>query len=275
MRIGPLSISDLPSVKFDGVWRVLGCLPETDETRMRLPAFSSIMGLDQTQWQEIDMSWYAPPILDQGSTSSCAGHAACSGMESCWLQGGNPLLEFNPYFIYGMVNGGRDQGAYLSDVLLGLQKYGICQKDELPRGAMFQNQFPPQSFTNAKQYRLDKAFRCSTFDEICSAISLGFFCPLGIYVGDNFPQINQEGVAPLPAGGGGGHAILGVGLKKSSRYGWCIKIQNSWGRRFGLNGYCYIHRGHFQSMRPDAFAIQSLILPPADDTPEDEVPIAI
>jgi len=262
MHIGPLSISNLPAVKFDGDWRVLGCLPETKESLSRFPQFgSSILGavLDPSSWQEIDMSWYAPPILNQQATSSCVGHGTCSGMESCWLQSGKPLVRFNPYFVYGLINGGRDQGAMISDALLALQKHGICQKEALPAGAMFQNQFPPQAFENAKKYKLVQAYHCSTFEEICSAISLGFFCPLGIFVGDNFSQLDNEGVAPLPNRGGGGHCILGVGLKKSSRYGWIIKIQNSWGANWGMKGYGYLQKDHFRSMNPDAFAIQSIV----------------
>ena len=228
--IGPFSISNLPSVKFEGVWRVLGCIPETSQSKARFSRFGdSVKTLDQSQWQEIDLQWYNPPILDQGMTSSCTGHACCSGMEMCWLQSGRALVEFNPYFVYGLVNGGRDAGAMISDCLSALQQYGICEKDQLPSGVMFQSQFPPAAFQNAARRKLIKAYHCATFEEICSAISLGFVCPLGIYVGQNFPNLDANGVAPLPGGGGGGHAILGMGLKKSSQYGWLIKIQNSWG----------------------------------------------
>jgi hypothetical protein len=90
---------------------------------------------------------------------------------------------------------------------------------------------------------------------------------LGIYVGDNFPNLDANGVAPLPAGGGGGHCLLGCGLKKSSQYGWLIKVQNSWSSEFGMNGYCYIHQGHFRMMQPDAFAIQQVA------TQDDNIPV--
>jgi hypothetical protein len=274
--IGPFSVSDLPSVKFDGLWRVLGCIPETEESKSRFSSFGDAFGaapIDPSMWQEIDLSWYAPPILDQGMTSSCVGHGTCSGMETCWMQAGKPLMQFNPYFIYGLVNNGRDAGAMISDALRALQTTGVCQKDALQSGLMFKTQFPQSAFQNAGRFKLIQAYRCNTFNEICSAISLGFIVPLGIMVGQNFPQLDSEGVAPLPNGGGGGHCILGVGLKKSSRYGWVIKIQNSWGRRFGMNGYCYIHSGHFRSMQPDAFAIQSVSDDSQDSTPQDEVPV--
>ena len=105
---------------------------------------------------------------------------------------------------------------------------------------------------------LVKAYRCENFDDICSAIALGFTVPLGIMVDASFPNLDGEGVSPLPASKGGGHAILGVGLKRSDRFGWLVKIQNSWGRTFGLNGYCYLRREHFRKINPDAFAIQCM-----------------
>ncbi len=275
--IGKLSISNLPAIKFDGIYRVLGCIPSSPESLVGIPLFANrfAAALDPSQWQEIDLSWHKPPILDQGASSSCVGQAACAGMEVCYMQSGRPLVEFNPYFVYGLINNGRDAGAMISDSLKAMIQYGICQKENLPNGVMFKNQFPQTAYTNATRFKLAQAYRCPTFNDICSALSLGFVTPLGIMVGNNFPQLDSEGVCPLPAGGGGGHAILGVGLKKSQRYGWLIKIMNSWSSRFGMNGYAYIHKGHFQSMMPDAFAIQAVIDDPQDNSPADEVPVVV
>lgn len=362
--IGTYSISDLPAVKFDGIWRVLGCIPETEESKCSFASFSesfqNATALDPSSWQEIDLSWYNPPVLDQGATSSCfpagvmvrmadgskkpieqivigdevithtgksrkvvdtfkrlysgvmrivytgdyydnmpnvpmtydhkmaviedgdiewiqagdivsrsnflipfdttintkkleknkygyslpskwiggtfvektpvydfeveedhsfianglvssncVGHGACTGMEFCWMQSGKPLLEFNPYFIYGLINGGRDQGAMISDALRALQQYGVCLKGDLPRGVMFRNQFPQKAFDNASRFKLLKAFRCDSFEDICSAISLGFVCVLGIYVGANFSKVDSEYVCPVPNRmDGGGHCQL-------------------------------------------------------------------
>jgi hypothetical protein len=267
--IGKLSISNLPSVFFDGVFRVLACIPETEESKKDFPKFS-VKSLDPTQWQETDLQWYNAPIWDQGATSSCVGHGTTAGMQYAYAQSGRKLVEYNPFFTYGMVNNGRDAGAMVSDALKALMQYGTCPHSDLQPGMMFQHQFPPSAFTDALQYKLENAFHCETFEDICSAISLGFVCPLGIYVDHNFGNLDSEGVSPLPQmGAGGGHCILGMGLKKSTRYGWVIKIQNSWGQRFGMNGFSYIHKGHFQIMQPDAFAVQSVIDAVQDNNPPD------
>jgi C1A family cysteine protease len=267
--IGNYSISDLPAVWFDGFYRVLGCLPSTPESIAQFPKWNETRGLTATSLQEIDMSWYKPPILNQGMTSSCVGHGTCSGMEMCWLQAGKPLEQFNPYFVYGLVNNGVDKGASISDALTALQTYGVCPLGDLQPGVMFKSQFPQQSFTDAKRFVLQEAYHCSSFQEICQAISNGFVVPLGLYVGSNFGQLDSNGISPLPAGGGGGHCVLGVGLKQSSQYGWLIKIQNSWGANFGMSGYSYLREQSLQYMQPDAFAIQTVSDDP-QGTPGDD-----
>ncbi len=270
--LGKFSISNLPSVLFDGVYRVLGLIPSSPESLLGFPNFSSIQGLDPAQWQEIDLQWYNPPILDQGSTSACAPHASTSGMEMCYLQSGRLLREFNPFFVYALVNNGRDAGSMLSDCMRAMMQYGICPKEDMPAGAMFQQQIPQQAYANAKRFLLINAFRCQNFDEICSAISLGFVCPLGLLVGSNFASVDSDGVCPLPNGGGGGHAVLGMGLKKNSKYGWLIKIKNSWGPRFGNQSYAFLRREALNYMPTDAFAIQSVIDDPQDNNPSN-VPV--
>jgi len=254
MYFGHLSVSDLPAIEFNGTYYVLGCIKSTNY--YGFGNFADVHPvLSASQWQEIDLEHYNLPILNQQSTSSCVGHASCSAMEMAWVQSGRKLREFSPYFIYGQINGGRDQGAMISDALQSLKEIGVCLKNEVPQGAMFKYQFPKSAYENAKNYKIFDAFQCGTFDEVCSAISLGFPVVLGIMVGNNFPRLDSEGVAPLPAGGGGGHALLGMALKRSQRYGWLVKVQNSWSASYGVNGHCYLRREHFDN-QIDSFAIQ-------------------
>ena len=262
--IGRYSVSNLPSVWFDGSYRVLGCLPPPLAFYSMFPHFGAT--IPETSWVEIDLQHYNIPILDQGMTSSCVGQGCCAGMELSTVQSGRKLTEFNPYFVYGLINNGQDRGASISEAMMALQQKGICLKEDLPSGVMFKNQFPQKAFQNAMDWQLQQCFRCASYNSICSALSQGFCVPLGVMVGANFSQVDGEGVAPLPNGGGGGHCMLGMGLKKSTRYGWLIKIQNSWGTRFGMNGHCYLRKEHFDS-QVDAFAIQ--VVEDAHNSPDD------
>ena len=271
--IGPLSISSLPAIKFDGEYRVLGCIP-SDNNHDFADFGSQLFGQAQHDLREIDLSQtYTIKINDQGSTSSCVGQGCDAGMELVWQQTGNPFRDFDAYFTYGLINGGRDAGAMISSGLMALKKYGAAPKGILSPGQMYQQQFTQQVYNEAARFKLAMAFKCNTFDEICQAINLGFCCPLGIMVGDNFSNVDSEGISPLRTRGGGGHCILGVGLKRHPRYGWLIKTQNSWGTRFGINGFSYLRREHFSQMAPDAFAIQTVFDDPKDTNTEDDVPV--
>lgn len=271
MPISFHSISDLPSVEFDGIYRVLGCLPSFDN---QFPMFGwSNTVLDESQWQEMDFGHYNPPVKNQGQYSSCVGFSSSTCMEVAWMQSGRPFAGFSPWFIYGTINGGRDAGARISDALLSLKSKGVCPDGGVEPGTIQQNKFPSVAYDDARRFRIFEAYQCGSFEEVCSAITLGFPVALGVKVGTNFAGLDEEGVAPLPKGFGGGHAIAGIGLKRSSKYGWVVKIQNSWGRNFGLGGCCYLRKEHFSAMHPDAFAIQAIFDDPLDDTPEDEVPV--
>jgi hypothetical protein len=255
MSIGPLSQSDLPAIWVDGEWRVLSCIPSDDNHDF--PNWSDKLDAFNFPLAEIDLSWFRNRIMNQGSTSSCVGHGAAAGMEIVWKQQGRKPLQFDPYFVYGLINGGRDQGAMISDSLKALQQFGVCLESDLPQGIMFKKDFPQQAFESAKRFKLSQAYKCNSFEEICQAINVGFTVSLGLYVGSNFGQLDSEGVSPLPMGGGGGHCVLGCGLKQSQRYGWVIKIQNSWGTNWGNGGFSYLRKEHFTRMHPDAFAIQA------------------
>jgi hypothetical protein len=79
-------------------------------------------------------------------------------------------------------------------------------------------------------------------------------------------QIASDGLAPLPDTIAGGHAMCHIGLKKL-RNMWVIETQNSWGTTWGINGFCYLQKGHFNPNYGygfDVYAIGSAI-----DDPED------
>lgn len=268
----PLSQSSLPAIHHAGVWYVLGYIPSTPEKLAAFPNWGDANRvLPESEWMEIDLDIYNLTVKSQGTTSSCVGHGATSGVELSIMQSGRPYQLLSPYFTYGQINGGRDQGAMISDALTSLMRIGACPDHLAPRGAMYKHQFPSECTRAASAWKISKAFHCNNFAAIASAITTGFPVPLGIMVGQNFGDLDSEGVSPLPNGGGGGHCILGVGLKKLRR-GWVIKIHNSWGLSWGRGGCSYITNSHFRYMQPDAFAIQVVTDDPNDNTPEDEVP---
>lgn len=266
--MNPAGSGELPYVESDGVPRVLACLPPRPGSG-GLPKWSASQPtLPRSQWRAVSYARPDLPVLDQGPYGSCVGHGACSGFTLAWLLGGGTFHRLSSCFLYGLINGGRDAGAVVSDAMTTLEATGICLEDEVPEGMIYRSRFPVSAFDTARRFRLSMAYHCRTFDEIGSALQLGFIPVYGIQVGPDFGQLDEEGVAPV--GGRGGHCLFGRGMKLSRQGEWLIETQNSWGERFGLHGACYLREAHFGD-DCDAFAIQAT----CEDPQETDLPPSI
>ncbi|RMF94715.1 MAG: hypothetical protein D6741_12320 [Planctomycetota bacterium] len=94
-----------------------------------------------------------------------------------------------------------------------------------------------------------------------SALLLGFPVNFGIFVGRNFSPDKATGWLPDYRGGGGGHAMCGVGVAYDGRR-WGVITANSWGERWGLDGFCIVPESYFKSSPfTDAWAVRGVVDP--------------
>lgn len=260
----------LPIVEFDDgtghkVPRALAALPP--RPTCNLPDFpSATTFLPADQWEERSYRHCVDEVLDQGKTSACGGYAVEGCFRTSWIADGREPHRFEPRFPYGLVNGGQDGGSVISDLLEAMIQSGICIRGEIPNGALFKHQFPPKAFKNALRFRIGKAFKCNSFEDIVAAISCGFMTVFGIMVGRNFGNLDSEGVAPTPDVVLGGHALAGVGSKRLKSGEWAVDTLNSWSVGWGDDGFCNLTKKSF-ARRLDAFAIQAALWDPEEDGP--------
>jgi hypothetical protein len=235
----------LPYLDIGGHKRYLAALPDK-KVRAHLPLFSDTYpDLDESQWQEFDDDDSYLDILDQDGRSSCVGHGAETGFQLAWYQGrGTPHL-FSANWIYSLINGGSDNGAVVGDAMDALIKTGACLDSTVPEGNMiFQNQMPPGAMQEASRFKLDTAYRVSTWKSICTAIQLRHPVVFGVDIGRNFAP-NKDGFLPQLSGRGGGHCMCArLGMRKMNGQ-WYIKVQNSWGKDWGKGGICYMPQSYF------------------------------
>lgn len=257
----------LPAIDQAGEPRVLACLPP--RAHSGLPDYSSrFETLPRSEWKaktwEEAIEWVVR-ILDQDGQGSCAGHMGAAILEMDRAVQGANHIDLSPCCIYGQVNGGRDRGAIISDILKVIQQTGTCTEATVGAKNIYQRNWDSKWREEAPRFK-GFGYECKSFDQLASAIlrmnSVGF----GIMVGNNFGDLDSEGFAPLPRGGGGGHAMAGApgGLVQHSRTGeWGILTVNSWSRRWGRDGLCVVGESHFERWA-DSFAFISAVEDPQE-----------
>jgi len=257
-------IGGVPCIDGGGEVRKLAALPPPPAMLAQAPRFSAFAAPDPSTWKDFDLSDIVSiAIRNQSQYGSCTGHAGIAVEDIVRQKMGLEPVLLSCTFPYAHVNGGRDNGASVSSILKVLKEIGTCTNAECGTDQIYKQQIPQSAFKTAEKFKIEEAFLCRSFDELCEAINRGFPVAFGIMIGQNFNRLSADGIAPLPDMIAGGHALAGVGLKKHNG-GWLIKTQNSWGTRWGINGFCYLTRGHFNNM-VDGYAIMyanNTVLPP-------------
>jgi hypothetical protein len=227
--------------------------------------------IPRDQWEERDYSHFNAPILDQGNTGSCVGHGSATGQTRAMRMAGQSFIRLSACFIYGLINGGRDQGAVVSDAMDVLLRTGVCPESTVPEGMIYARQFPKSATVEAHDYRAGDCYHAATFDELASGIMMAWIPVYGIVVGDNFGDLDSEGACPAtPTGSRGGHCLTGFGLKRRGAGEWAMKTQNSWSQRWGDSGTVAVPQSMFTYAASvyggqlDAFLIRATLDPPRD-----------
>jgi hypothetical protein len=252
----PFKSGRLFSIWDGGEYRSLGCLPTEPQLLGAASRFGdSFPTLEADDLKECDFAFHGSPVRNQKQFGSCGGQAGVTSLDICLRMIGEKPPYLSATFPYALANGGRDQGSSLGNILKILKTYGTCTEELMPTEKIYKQQIPQEAWEIAKKFMVLDNLLCRTYKEMISAIGLGFPVELGIMVGKNFGELDSEGVCPLPDQILGGHALCGMGIKKSQRTGeWLIKVQNSWAIQWGIKGYAFIRAAHFGQIG-DAWAM--------------------
>lgn len=202
---------------------------------------------------KFDFSVQMPSIHNQGSLGSCTAQAVTISMEYQLKQQNNAQV-LSPLFLYynerklmGTIK--EDSGASLSDGIKAISTWGVCRESMWTYSddkKKFMVKPSKEAYEDAKNYMGLDGIRTSyvsySLDDIKSRLSKGIPVVFGIYIYPSFEseKTEQTGKVPMPGSKErplGGHALMFTGYDDETKE---FKFANSWGKRWGDNGYGYL-----------------------------------
>ena len=249
----------------------LGCLKSIPDRRNY--KFATIKESIVTLPQSIDIRLNCTPIKDQDSVGSCTAFSINAMKEFLdkkehGIDGKFDILsERYVYYIIRDMMGTTewDSGGYINYGLKVLAKFGACLESEMPYYNAYYNfrEMPTGKMLFSGAHRkISSYWEIDTIDEMKSCLVSGYPFVGGVSVYDSFKsdETAETGDVPMPnlyESFKGGHAIMFCGFNDST--GRFI-FKNSWGKRWGNNGYGTISYEYVETMGWDFWTIRREII---------------
>ncbi len=222
---------------------ILATMPPPDKSKQLLSFRFAGTALPSSY----DLSSDMPDIRDQGQQGSCVAFTL-SYMAGFFEQREARKREvFSPAFLYNHLFVRGKGGIYIDQALDFMKKNGICKEKDFPYNQTDSISPPSSSIKNrARKYHIN-SYR-PIYDLIDLKSTLATRNPIvgGFMVDESFIRLKGSNVWPGPGlKGVGGHAMLVVGYDDDKQ---AIKVINSWGKRWGEQGYGWIAYDYVESM---------------------------
>ncbi|MCS0603630.1 C1 family peptidase [Streptomyces sp. LP11] len=203
--------------------------------------------LGSTAPASADLTRYALTPGDQGQVGSCVawatGYSAYGILMNEQGISGAPMA---PMYVYAQIARGNDQGTLASVALPMEQKQGIDTKEDYWQGDFdYTTQPDSDERANAAHYTLSGYDKLPTKGSsartaIQNALSQGEPVVIGFQAHQSFRSLNSQNASNysyLPGNSSsdkviGGHEVTIVGYNSQG-----VKIENSWGTRWGAGGF--------------------------------------
>ena len=221
----------------------------------------------------VNLEQYSPRILHQGSQGSCSGWASAYAARTVsYSQATNQNpddVAFSPSFLYNQIALPRCQGAYLRDGMEAMVKIGSLPFREFGYTDQTCQIFPDNRDQEAASlYRIKGYNRLSQgasnystdIQGIKQHLAQGAPVVIGMMVGQSFQNgmIGKKVWNPTSSDyrglNLGGHAMCVIGYDDQYQ-GGAFRIMNSWGPRWGDNGYVWIKYDDFNHFTKEAYGL--------------------
>jgi hypothetical protein len=260
--------NDLPYVEQDGEKRILARLPTPKgHAVFSVPTWDE--GVASGELPDIPFKDVKPfsrvrtdvPILDQDGRGACLPHAWSEAVMISRAVSGAPFVKLSPWFLYTLINGGRDAGSNAGDAYEALTSIGISPDADVPYATIRPRGYNQAAMTSAGRFKLRIAFQIKGFEQAVIAASLGYAVPFDLCAGAGF-DVDSDGICRVLRGFNNHEVLAGEEYRivKGRPY---IGGRNSWGTRWGVEGRCLWQPAHLDGSQ-ETYAVEAVAEDPQD-----------
>lgn len=256
-----------------GGWKKQHNDPRDHAFRLKIP--QNLIKLPSNK----DLRQFASPVEDQGALGSCTANMLAALVE---YNENKRLANLSPpppvpveyvdasrlfqYYATRKIENtlDEDSGATIRDAIKASVKYGVVDERLWPYDiSRFTDNPPPNVWETAAKHKVTSYHAIADGDvqSMKASIAMGFPVGFGFQVYDYFmsQQMAQKGVLlpPVPTEKlQGGHAVALFGYSDARKM---FLVRNSWGNRWGLNGYFWMSYAYVGNPRlaSDFWVVQS------------------
>lgn len=185
----------------------------------------------------------------QNGYGSCAAYAGASAQSKTKYIQGHGKVDLSGDYLYSLVNGGRDRGSLLKDVMKALEEKGCANRETVKLGEIYRSSYNTEVADAEAYYNRGHEYFVAP-DEQSVITSLCFKVPvvIAIHVTNSWRRFDSNGML-APAPGVGNHSEHLDDIRYNRVTGeFEFRKGSSHGVNYGDKGYCWTNwKDHYRT----------------------------